>query len=555
MIILASLLCAAAIPQTVGGGADQMYQWNGVDFRDYFGNAIANAGDVNNDGYDDVVIGAPGRSTGAFSDNGTAFVYSGLDGTVLYSLEGNQSGDDFGEAVSGAGDVNSDGFDDFLIGAPDAVSRKGEAYCFSGATGTVIYTWTGTASNGDFGGSVAGGSDLNGDGVPDIVIAAREANLGGLSDQGAVYFYSGNGGGLIRTLNGYASNDFFGSDAAMAGDLDGDGTDEVLVAAFGADPGGNSSAGSVYAFSGATGTLVQQWDGASAYIFFGRSIDNAGDVDGDGVEDVIIGADAASPNAVPSAGSAYIYSGATAALLFQIDGDGPYYYLGYAVSGAGDFNNDGYADVMAGAYQAYVTGLGDAGRVFLHSGFDGSLIQAWDGHADGDFFGISLAAGGDLDQDGNQELLIGADRADPNYAGAVYAYTYSPYMSTNVATVSASAGGVIDFSLDFPAANGGMDYKVLISQTGTGPTTYGVDIPLTQDSLVIDTFFGNYPLPGHSGMHGTLDAFGDATASMPVPAGIPSGLVGAVFYTAAIAFPSGQLPEASSVAVDITVVP
>ncbi|MCP4091820.1 MAG: hypothetical protein GY747_00075 [Planctomycetes bacterium] len=137
--------------------------------------------------------------------------------------------------------------------------------------------------------------------------------------------------------------------------------------------------------------------------------------------------------------------------------------------------------------------------------------------------------------------------------GSVYTYAFNPYLIPSTGAVSASAGGTINYDLTFPAA--GLDqYKILISQTGMGPVTYGVAIPLTRDSLVLDTFFGNYPVPGTSGMHGTLDAAGHASASMTIPAGIPAGLVGRTYYFAAIANQPGQLPEYSSAAMALRII-
>ena len=244
--------------------------------------------------------------------------------------------------------------------------------------------------------------------------------------------------------------------------------------------------------------------------------------------------------------------------IYQWDGDADYLNLGSVVSGAGDFDQDGFDDVLVSARYASPGGIYEAGSAYVYSGNSYALLYQWDGEASGDKLGVSIGSVGNVNGDAYPEIIVGAQRASPgglSQAGSAYVFGFRPYMTANRTSVSAASGGTLSLTLDFPITAGLDRYKVLISATGTGPGFRGVDIPLTLDSLVMDTFFGIYPVPTYSNMQGTLNASGDAAASLTVPAGIPGGLVGRTYYFAAIANQPGQLPEFSSVAVAVEIAP
>jgi len=132
--------------------------------------------------------------------------------------------------------------------------------------------------------------------------------------------------------------------------------------------------------------------------------------------------------------------------------------------------------------------------------------------------------------------------------------SYSPYLFTDRYTVSASAGGSINLTQSFPTLAATQDFKVLISASGNGPSFYGVDIPLTLDSLVLDTIAGIYPHATPINMHGTLDVLGNATSTVSFTS-LPPSLVGQSVYLATIAGPAGQLPEYSSAAIRVEMTP
>ncbi|MBD3297258.1 MAG: hypothetical protein GF341_01270 [candidate division Zixibacteria bacterium] len=188
---------------------------------------------------------------------------------------------------------------------------------------------------------------------------------------------------LSWQFDGAAAGDRLGYSVSGAGDVDNDGFDDVIVGAHSADPGGLISAGSAYVYSGQTGALLWQFDGAAANDELGRSVSGAGDVDNDGFDDLIVGAYAADPGGLTNAGSAYVYSGQTGALLWQFDGAAAYDYLGVSVSGAGDVDNDGFDDVIVGASLANPGGNSQAGSAYVYR----TDAPTWYADADGDLYG------------------------------------------------------------------------------------------------------------------------------------------------------------------------
>jgi hypothetical protein len=548
--LLAILLCAPpATAQIVGGDWPTHYQFDGPMAESHFGVSVSNAGDVNNDGFDDLVIGAPYTPIGGLLNGGIAIVHSGADGSILYQFNAAALGENLGYSVSNAGDVNNDGFDDIIVGAPfryGAVAWSGSASVYSGADGSTLHLFDGAVDFDNHGFSVSNAGDVNADGFADLFVGAPGAGPGGIYRAGSAFVYSGANGTTLFQFDGSTPDSRFGFSVSNAGDVNADGFDDLIVGDMFADPGALANAGSAFVYSGANGAILYQFDGATADDEFGTSVANAGDVDGDGFDDLIVGAGNATPGGIYGAGSAFVYSGANGATLFQFDGLGVGDGLGQAVSIAGDINVDGFTDLI----------VGGTNSAFLFSGEDGSILQRFNGPL-GEHFGTSVSNTGDIHGDGRANVIVGASRTAPggvSNAGSVFVFGFDPFLTANSKTISATSGGTINLTLGFPSSAAFDDYKVLLSATGTGPTTYGVDIPLTQDSLVIDTFFGNYPVPNHTNMHGTLDASGDATASLTIPAGIPPGLIGRTYYFAAIANQPGQLPEYSSVAVAIEVV-
>jgi len=349
------------------------------------GYSVAGAGDVNRDGYDDIIVGAPYAYTSGY--NGAAFIYFGgktMDTSPDVVLKGLNQNDNFGWSVSGAGDVNRDGYDDVIVGAPyaDAAGSYdiGQAYIFLGGQAmdsTADYTFNGSYSYDNFGYSVSGAGDVNADGYADVVVGTAQ---GGSSDNGfARVFFGGTTISATGFLNltGENSYDRFGQAVSDAGDVNGDGYDDVIVGAPEYQTGGTRP-GAAYIFLGGRSMDAKsdlKMEGAADYDYFGRSVSGAGDINLDGYGDFIVGAPYFDGGMYEN-GRAYVYcGGAQLDSLPELNFTGAAQSdeLGMSVSGAGDVNGDGHPDLLAGAPYVDSASYYDSGRAYLFNWVPGIL--------------------------------------------------------------------------------------------------------------------------------------------------------------------------------------
>jgi VCBS repeat-containing protein len=390
---------------------------NGIDEFDRSGFSVSGAGDINGDGIDDLIIGAPltdangsnsGESYVVFgSDAGfsSSLELSSLDGSNGFAIKGIDFRDKFGSSVSGVGDINGDGIDDLIIGAPEASSYSGESYVVFGSDasfssslelssldGSNGFAIEGIDFGDEFGSSVSGAGDINGDGIDDLIIGAPEADPDGISS-GSSYVVFGSDAGFSSSLelssldgsNGFVINginrgDEFGSSVSGAGDINGDGIDDLIIGAPEADPNSHNSGSSYVVFgsdAGFSSSLeLSSLDGNNGFVIngialgdrSGHSVSGAGDIDGDGIDDLIIGAPNARTNG-SSLGESYIVFGSDAGFsgsleLWSLDGSNGLVIngisrlgrFGHSVSGAGDINNDGISDLLISAPYARSNG-------------------------------------------------------------------------------------------------------------------------------------------------------------------------------------------------------
>jgi hypothetical protein len=400
---------------------------------DTFGGAVAAAGDLNGDGCGDLIVGAY-QCDARGLDAGRAYVYFGgrtVDAKPDLYLTGEAPGDLFGVSVASAGDVNRDGFPDLIVGAHenDAMgANAGRAYIYYGgpaADSKADVVLTGEAAGDAFGYSVASAGDVNGDGYADVIVGAYEnsATAGGA---GRAYLFFGgasmdNSPDLV--LTGEAAGDYFGISVTSAGDVNGDKFGDVIVGAYQNDTAGRD-AGRAYVFLGGPHADERPdliLAGAAAGDAFGFSVATAGDVNKDGFGDVIVGAyhnDAGGSDA----GRAYVYFGAArpdARADLVLTGDGPGDAFGFSVAFAGDVNGDGFSDVIVGAYGNDAGGSA-AGRSYVY--FGGTAPDAISdftvtGEATLDNLGYAVTGALDLDGDGFGDVAVTAPFGD---AGRVY---------------------------------------------------------------------------------------------------------------------------------------
>ena len=478
---------------------------NGIDGDS--GYRVSNAGDINNDGVDDLIIAAPLANRNGITFAGESYVVFGganvgssgvfnlsdLNGTNGFTITG--FGGDSGRSVSNAGDINNDGVDDLIIGAPFAfrngIAQVGESYVVFGGTnvassgtlnlsdlnGTNGFPITGIGDIDTIGNSVSNAGDINNDSIDDLII-------GGFGKSYVVFGETnvGSGGSLnpssLDGTNGFVinivGNNKFSLSVSNAGDINNDGIDDLIIGTYEADPNGKENAGQSYVIfgkknvgSGGTFNLSNlnstngfAINGIAAGNESGISVSNGGDINGDGIDDLIIGASRAPANGVFQAGQTYVLFGETNVASsgtfnlsdlngtngFAINGITENSFSSSSVSNAGDVNADGIDDLIIGAPdggQAYVvfggTNVGKSGSLNLSdlNGTNGFTIPG------GGAIGLSVSSAGDINNDGVDDLIIGAPFASPNGipgAGQSYVLFGGPNIGVSTLNLTGTAG-------------------------------------------------------------------------------------------------------------------
>src|SRR5262245_30137753 len=393
-----------------------------------FGSRVADAGDVDGDGKEDVLVAAP------VLPYGTVFVLSGADGSTLRTFIGNlpHASPALLQEVRAAGDFDHDGVPDFLLGAgasSDLTSGEAgyiavvsgrsscdglvlSADCEEPANDCVLWRVCGDGPGDTFGDRVANAGDIDGDGVIDVLAGMPGAPFGA---PGEARLYSGSDGALLFSAVGLGPQDNLGSAVAGLGDVTGDGVADFAIGAPGVPKKRRPMAGEISVYSGATLTAVRKFKGGP-FDMVGTSIASVGLVNGDAIPDFVYGVPGRDRRSVIDAGQTVLVSGKNGKKISKSNGSAAHLLMGMSVVTLGDLDGDGAGDYATGASP---TGVGGAfGRVGVYSGDCGCGIFVYDGPEAHDGTGSSVGAA-DVTGDGRSELVVGMPASTAHPGGVV----------------------------------------------------------------------------------------------------------------------------------------
>ncbi len=515
-----------AVLATLGEGAEAQsahYRHEGVGPNLGMGFMVERLGDIDEDGVDDYYVSTRLQNT--------AEIRSGANGTLIRRHD--QYLGCFGMDVATMGDLDGDGVSDYAIGAPRDFGlgpQAGNVRVFSGKTGGLMYLIPNLNPTGRFGLRIDHVEDLNGDGHRDLVIGAHWDSTNAFHS-GAAFVHSGIDGANLFAVYGDSEDDIFGITVTGLGDMNGDGVPDFAVGCPREYTDQTSSpAGYVRIYSGVDGRPLANIDGYHADDDFGIEVEGIEDVTGDGIDDFLIGATGYTAHGVRG-GLVELRSGADNSVVRRHRGTQDSQY-GVNVRSVPDFDGDGLEDIIIGA--CFCVGKvntiypGD-GWVEVLSGATGDLITTVSG-ADGTRFGYRADGIGDINGDGIPDFVVSNNNTDEQGAETGSAWVFSAEdlpMRSDRHEVSIATGADVVFEIEAGRVNAGANYYVFGSFTGTSPgvpVSPSVHLPLNWDAYTNITLgFGS--APGFM-FWGTLDGTGSAVAGLQVPAGLAATLVG-----------------------------
>ena len=512
-----AVLALAAFATAAAAQDQTWYSMQGsfIQADDHWGQAVALLPDLNSDGCAEMLIGTPDDTS-----FGSAYLVSGKAPHLLMKQHhGVTAGDDFGAQVANAGLVDGDSKADYLVSAPRTAvwfglfihNDAGVVSLFSGASGSILNTFHGDASDDLFGEALAGGSDVTGDGRPDVLIGAPHA--GGSLEYGYAELYDGATGALLVHHDGTGFFGHFGAAVAFVGDLTGDGRSEYAIGAPDEDVPGSpftlADAGVLRVYNGATHGLLYSRSGTYGDEL-GYSICAGGDTDGDGVRELLVGA----PGENLGVGRATVYEGSAGIVLRNYGGPelGGEDRFGSSVANVGDINKDGRNELAVGAT------LDDFGGGGCVSVFDGAHLFQTLYYAFGDGAGArsTLDGGGDVNADGWPDLLVGLPGSDITASAGGSAVctgqlTFQEVVGAagphnpifEIAGGMLESGSLADLSLT-NCPDGGSAFLLLSAVAGNAPFKGGTLVPALVPSLLVTFPFLpggelHLPVPGGSG--------------------------------------------------------
>ncbi|MEM7199158.1 MAG: hypothetical protein AAF628_02765 [Planctomycetota bacterium] len=545
-------VAAAVFPLVALGAsatAQSIYNYTGAAGGDLLGWAVSDVGDVNKDGTDDFAIAAPYHDAGG-TDAGAVYVHSGADGSVLFTFNGTAALDHLGYSLSAAGDVNNDTFPDIIAGAPGpavAAVGPGKAVVFSGQDGSVLLTINGEVTGDRFGHSVSDAFDVNLDGFGDLLVGAPGDDEVPFA-VGRAYLISGADGSTLRTFLGNTERDRFGHAVEGIGDLNGDGRPEAIVGAP-LDNVGASDNGSVTVYSGIDGTQLSSFSLPFVNADMGHAISRLEDLNGDSIPEYVVSARWQQDNGVT-----HVFNGATQTRLFIRLGNSVAVWSGFSIANVGDINRDSVPDLAVSAPLEVGTPVYPdvpmLGGVRFLSGVDGSPIRALIGPEDQTWYGHSIAAV-DVDSDGVRDLVVGEPLGQNGRGRVEVVPSFTTFVGSRE-KISTRNGGTQNMILRAGPSFGNMTYFVLGSAVGTRPV---VPIPPIELPLVPDGYFAfTFSQPGTPPLgntFGTLDAQGRAVATFSIPGGLTNLLIGITLHHAYVVFDGSLNPVFASNAVPL----
>lgn len=373
-----------------------------VDFNDIASATLSGVGDVNADGVPDYAVGVQRNVGSETGTSGAVQVFSGADGAQLLYLQSEETLDSFGSSLAAAGDVDLDGYDDILVGAPSSNithQMAGAAMVMSGFDGSVLHVVYGTRAFALAGSTVTGMGDLNGDGHADFAVGEPTEADSASTGAGIVRVFSGRDASVLMGIAGQDMNRT-GASLANANDINNDGVNDIVVG----QPNhvfkstSRNDRGRVQVFSGANRTILLSLDGDTDFGKSGYSVASVGDITGDGVSDLAIAEPFRVDSRLGTMGRIKMISGANGSLIRSLHSSSSTNSLGLQMAATGDMDSDGFPDLAA------LQQLDNDFEIRVFSGSTGAVINVFPSHRFGSDGSMGVANIGDVNSDGVADL-------------------------------------------------------------------------------------------------------------------------------------------------------